>query len=282
MQKKIPPQPSLKRLAFRTLGRVAPTVAGRWACSIWFSTRRYPEPRREQRWIESARQDSVLVNGVHVATYTWESSSRKTVVLVHGWNGRGPQLGNFVAPLTRLGYRVVAFDAPGHGRTPGSQTNIYEFAEALQGVANHYAPVYAVIAHSFGVPASVLAMTKGLEIVRAVGISSPASATVLLDRFSHFLNLPAKVHANLRQRIEQRFGEDTWTRLSVESMARNLRTPALIVHDRNDEQVPLADGERVAGAWPDSELMVTEGLGHRSILGNRNVCQKVVEFVTRH
>lgn len=282
MRKQIPLSLKLTRLGFRTLGRLAPGLAGLWAYRLWFSTRRFPEPRRERRWIETAEQGTMPVDNVPVTTYTWNASASGTAILVHGWNGRGPQLGGLVAPLTASGYRVVAFDAPGHGRTPGTQTNIYEFSAALQHIAKAYAPVHAIIAHSFGVPVSVLAISQGLDTRCAVGICSPASAEELLERFSGFLHLPKAVDRKMRRRIERRFGVDTWSRLSAEALASKLNVPALIIHDRNDEQVPLSDGERVARAWPGAKFVVTEGLGHRRILANEDVHETVIDFVNRY
>jgi len=37
--------------------------------------------------------------------------------MVHGWNGRGAQLGAFAPELVRVGFRVVTFDTPAHGRS---------------------------------------------------------------------------------------------------------------------------------------------------------------------
>ncbi|HEX8728518.1 MAG TPA: hypothetical protein VF739_07855, partial [Ktedonobacterales bacterium] len=45
------------------------------------------------------------------------------VLLVHGWEGRGMNLGMFIAPLTAAGYQVLALDGPAHGESPGEQTN---------------------------------------------------------------------------------------------------------------------------------------------------------------
>jgi hypothetical protein len=53
----------------------------------------------------------------------------------------------------------------------------------------------------------------------------------------------------------------------------------LVVHDRDDPEVPLAAGSAVAEAWR-ARLDVTSGLGHRRILRDEAVVSAVVEFVT--
>ena len=54
----------------------------------------------------------------------------------------------------------------------------------------------------------------------------------------------------------------------------------LVVHDRQDKEVPHADGVRVAGTWPAGTLVSTEGLGHRRLLCDPGVVDTVTRFVT--
>ena len=42
--------------------------------------------------------------------YSWGSGP--TVLLVHGWEGRGSQLSAFAPALVKAGFRVVAVDMP--------------------------------------------------------------------------------------------------------------------------------------------------------------------------
>lgn len=58
-----------------------------------------------------------------------------------------------------------------------------------------------------------------------------------------------------------------------------MRIPALIVHDADDQDVPLEQGERVARAWSGAELVRTQGLGHARILRAPGVLERVVGFV---
>jgi pimeloyl-ACP methyl ester carboxylesterase len=58
-----------------------------------------------------------------------------------------------------------------------------------------------------------------------------------------------------------------------------MTTPALIVHDRDDPDVPYAHGEEIARAWPGAELMTTSGLGHRSVLRDPEVIRRTVSFL---
>jgi hypothetical protein len=70
--------------------------------------------------------------------------------------------------------------------------------------------------------------------------------------------------------------------VDLAAIAARLRTPALVLHDRDDAEVALADGEAIARAWPGARLVATEGLGHRRILRAPGVHQEAARFVVAH
>lgn len=269
----------LLRAGFRHLGPHFPVLAGRWAYRLWFATRRFPEPPRERHWRERARTDRIAWRGTTLARYTWGEPAAPAVLLIHGWNGRGTQMGAFAEPLAGAGYRAVACDAPAHGRSPGRHTNIFEYAEAIQALAQASGPVAGAVAHSFGVPAAARALQQGLQLPGLVAIAAPAGAEFLLHRFAHMLDIPDSVIAAMRVRIERNFGMDIFARLSTEAMLAGCSLPGLIVHDRGDRDVPIAHAERLHRAWPEARLMLTEGLGHRRILRDPAVIAAALEFL---
>jgi hypothetical protein len=67
--------------------------------------------------------------------------------------------------------------------------------------------------------------------------------------------------------------------LHVARIAAGLGTPALVVHDRTDGEVPWSDGDEVARAWPGARLRTTEGLGHRRVLRDPAVIAEATAFV---
>ena len=276
---RLPARLRLLRLAFRWLGPLAPRRFGRLASELWFRTHRFPEPPRETRIRERAREHRLQVEGVALAVYEWGPQGAPTIALVHGWNGRATQLGAFVEPLLARGYRVVGFDAPGHGRSPGQATDLYQCARALRALADEQGPLLGVIAHSFGTLITAQALGDGLTLSRSVLVAPPAGAAVLLDRFQSLMAIPPAVMTDMTRRIGQRFGTDFRERLQIARMLRDRACPALIIHDRNDRDVPLADGRSLAASWPGAQLMITEGLGHRRILRDAGVIGAGVQFL---
>jgi pimeloyl-ACP methyl ester carboxylesterase len=201
------------------------------------------------------------------------------VVLVHGWEGRGMNLGKFIAPLTAAGYQVVALDGPAHGDSPGEQTNPAHFAQALLGVGQELGPLAGVIAHSMGAASTALALRQGLVVERVVLIAGPSSLMGVLRRFAQVARLPEQV----AERFYQLVGEQVALpaeELDIAQVGATLTTPALIIHDPDDTDVPFADAQAIAASWPDVRLYVTNGLGHRRILRDRDVIAMAVSFIT--
>src|SRR5689334_8829137 len=158
-----PPLPLPLRLTqtgLNALGRTMPPLAGRWALDLFCTPLRHPEPAREKELLRTAEVFTVPFQNIQLAAYAWGEGP--VVLLVHGWSGRGAQLGSFVQPLVETGHRVVTFDLPAHGRTPGRRLNGYDGRDAVLRMGEALGPVQAVIAHSFGAVCTTLALKQRL------------------------------------------------------------------------------------------------------------------------
>ncbi|MCG6969177.1 MAG: alpha/beta hydrolase [Gammaproteobacteria bacterium] len=262
---------------FAVLNRVSPRWGARLAYRLWFTSPRFDEPERERRWREKAHSFFLPHEHGPLAVYQWGQGP--AVVLVHGWSGRGAQLGAFAQPLVQRGFSVVAFDAPGHGQSQGKQTNVFEVAAALAAVAEKTGPVCAIIAHSFGTMATTLAIQQGLQLDKIVCISAPTSGLFLVESFCETFALSQTTMTLFKHRLEKEFGTDLWQRIASDQQVTNSRIPALIIHDKDDRDVPWQWSEHLAKAWPSSHLWLTHGLGHRRILRNPAVVDAVSEFI---
>lgn len=265
------------RILFATLGRLFPQLMGRWAYSLWFRTRRFPESAAGKHIASKAQRDTLVVHDIPVAVYSWGEGP--IVLFIHGWSGRGSQVAAFAEPLIAAGYKVMSVDAPGHGKTPGDRTNILECAAVVRAFNRRYGPVYAAITHSFGGMVLAYAMNKGMSVERVVCISAPAHVEYLLESFAQTLSIPDAVIADMRRRMEARFPDGWWETISTVVNVRKLDVPALIIHDEYDHSVPWEQGKIIANAWPGARFMKTSGLGHGRILRNQAVVDAAVEFI---
>lgn len=267
------------RFSFRVQSLLSTRWAGRRLYHLWFTSPKHPEPQREKRWRESAVFISVPYQHGPIATYKWGDSD-KTVLLLHGWSGRGPQMGAFVAPLLEMGYQVVAFDAPGHGRTPGKSSSIFRMSDALQAVVEEVGPVSAVIAHSFGAMLLAYALKHtDFKTGKAICISSPTTPIFLVDRFCEVIQVNDKVKQYFMRYTEQKFNQNVWNNLSADKNVQDIQIPALIIHDQDDHDVPSELGKQLSEAWSNSQFYLTKGLGHRRILRNKDVVRMIADYI---
>lgn len=269
------------RFGFRRLGPIFPGLASRYAYRKWTDTRRHPAPARELKWAESAAAFTIPSPHGELAAYRWGEAGAPAVLLIHGWDGRGTQLGGFAAPLVEAGYQVVAFDAPGHGGSPGNSSSIFKFTDATEAVAGHVGPLAGIIAHSFGAAVTAYALNTGrLQAKRVAALSAPASIRYLLDRYCHIVHIPPRVKQGIQARLEAEYHPGIWDEISPEHNARGISgVPALFLHDEQDRDIPPEHQERLHQAWQGSQMQRTDGLGHNRILRNRKVIKRVAEFI---
>jgi pimeloyl-ACP methyl ester carboxylesterase len=265
------------RAALRSAALLSPRLAGRWLYRLWFTTHRSAEPEREARWRHRGTTVAIAGQNGPLSLYRWGEGP--CVLLLHGWNGRGTQMGAFAAPLVQAGYCAVALDAPGHGRSPGGSTTIFEIIDAVERVADAVGPLAGVITHSFGAMVIARALRDGLPAARVVCIAPPARLAFLVDSFCRSVGAPVAARADLVRRLERRFGNDIERQIAADTNAAGVSVPALIIHDRDDADVPWQQAELLAKAWPGARLLLTRGLGHMRILRNRDVIQTSVDFI---
>jgi pimeloyl-ACP methyl ester carboxylesterase len=176
------------------------------------------------------------------------------------------------------GLSVVAFDAPGHGRSSRGLSSAVQFARALHAVADATGPVHGVVAHSLGGCAVALALRDGLPVARVVLVASPVNPPAWIEPFAARFGIPPHVVDRLKRRSERRLGL-LWDDLHLPALVASLRQPLLVIHDEHDQEVPLSDGAAIAEAWPGGRLHQTAGLGHNRVLRDPEVIARAVAFV---
>ncbi len=271
---------ALVRAGYRVLCRGTPALAAALAHRQLATPPRAPLGRWPAAIREHTRTWRVRSGAGDIAVYEWGHGP--AVLLVHGWGADATRMGRLVAPLVRAGCRVVAFDAPAHGRSSGHQTDMVAFANAVALVARRVGPLQAVIGHSFGAAMSLYAARDwGLSSTRLVLISAFEHCDWFLSLFAGHVGLTPAVLQRVRERFAQRYsGRFDWSRMSVRAMARDSDRPALLVHDRDDAEVPFEHGLGLAYAMDGAQFLATRGLGHQRVLRSPDVIRRVVAFVS--
>ncbi|HVX46498.1 MAG TPA: alpha/beta fold hydrolase [Mycobacteriales bacterium] len=267
------------RAAFAILDRVAPGLGSRWAIDLWCTLPGNAGRRRDDRPAPGA-PSSLDVAGRSVAVEAWGAGD--PVYLVHGWGGWRGQLGGFVTPLVEAGFRVMAFDAPGHGDSgpsgqgPGRGNGV-EFVDSLRAVTAEFGLPRGVIAHSFGCATTATAIGDGLRVGRLVCVSPSVDPMTNIRAVAQAFGIGPRVLDRLPKRIERLAGRPL-SDFDPRTVTGR-RPPTLVIHDRRDKEVPYAEGAAFGASWPTAELISTDGLGHQRILRNPGVIDRAVGFL---
>ena len=214
-----------------------------------------------------------------VATYTWgDPATQPLVLLAHGWSSYGLRFAPWVHALRQAGYAVATFDQLAHGRSSGKRASLPSFAETLFQIGRHYGPLHAVVGHSLGGAATMLALARGLQAERTVLIAPAADPLAAADRFGSVVGLAQSLRSRLFDEFEKR------SRIPVAGLQAHLNVPfiarpALVVHDLEDREVPWAEGERYARYWPQARLLTTTGLGHHRVAAEPQVIAAALRFL---
>ena len=264
------------RTGFRVLSFVAPELGGRLACRLFTTPRRYTPPAFEAEIKAEGTSLTLIHNGQTLQGHCWGEGP--TVLLVHGWEGRGAQLGRFVRPLVAAGYTEVAYDGPAHGQSDGNRTDGHHFAASLLTIADAHGPIHGVVAHSFGGAATQHALGLGFRPARVVLIGVPDRLANVLHRFRTILQLPESIYNGALKHLGRRFEGDPTT-VSFLGEDKGHHPPTLVIHDTGDREVPYCEGHALYESLVDGHHLATEGLGHRRILKDPDVVRTAVEFI---
>ncbi len=267
--------PRWLKVLFAGLERVAPRGGGRIAASLFTTPRRHRTPDWERELRLSARTRRTR-GDLH--TWEWGPATGEPIVLLHGWEGRGTQLGKFAEPLIAAGHRVVALDGPAHGRSGGKRAHPIAFAEALLALQAEVGAFRGVVAHSMGGASTAIALHRGLIAERVVLLGAPASLADVLDRFATFVGIEGRVAKHMRERLAEVTGARA-DEVDIRVTGVRLKAAALIVHDRHDAEVPVSDGRVIADHWPKATYLEVDVGGHRRMLKSPEVIAAVVAFM---
>jgi pimeloyl-ACP methyl ester carboxylesterase len=144
-------------------------------------------------------------------------------------------------------------------------------------VARATGPFAAVVGHSLGASATLLALRDGLPARCAVLIAPPYEARPFLEGLGRYMGLSRARVTGAMRRIERGVGAVGGR--GTDQAALRVRAPGLVLHDRADRHVPFAHGVAVAAAWPGARFVPLDGLGHRRALDAPSVHQELLTFI---
>ena len=271
--------PKLILQSSKLIAYFSPKLATLYAAKLFTSPIKHKIPKRESGMDDKSTQTIIEIPKINkkVVVYQYGESGKK-VLLAHGWSGRGTQLFKIADELIKAGYSIISFDAPAHGKSPGRTTVMSEFVETILETNRQFGPFEAAVGHSLGGMSLLNAVKKGLQTNSLVTIGSGDIVEDLLDDFVLKLELKPSASTQLRLHFEKKYGEEMDSYSGYKS-AMEISIPVLVIHDKNDPEVPATAGIHIHAHLKKGKLFLTEGLGHRKILGNPEVIEKLVQFI---
>jgi pimeloyl-ACP methyl ester carboxylesterase len=268
--------------------RLAPGLAGRIAFDVFCrpGIAAAPDARQRdamaaaQKRIEAAERTTLSTANGFVETYRFAAAAptRGSVLLVHGWTGRAAFMQSFIPSLLKEGFDVVAIDLPGHGLSSGKRLNMPLAMEALAAARRAHGPFHGVVGHSFGgavavtAAAGVVPAYRALDVKRIVTVAAPDRMSTYFNAFGGMVGLSRAAQNAMNERVRV-VASTTLERFDNRARLLDMPVPTLVIHDRDDREIPFADAESMASAGQHVRLLATEGLGHRRILQSTAVAR---------
>ena len=95
---------------------------------------------------------------VTINCFSWGNGKQK-VLLTHGWASKALDFYELIIELQKIDdLEIIAFDAPGNGSSISEFSNLMLYADSVKSIALNYAKPDALVGHSLGGMANVIAL----------------------------------------------------------------------------------------------------------------------------
>ncbi|GLQ33610.1 alpha/beta hydrolase [Litoribrevibacter albus] len=261
----------------RAVNMVSTRAAGKLAHKIWFTPQNRPISEADHSWLKSASQELLSYKCQAIPLYQWGAGP--TVLTVHGWGGHSGQFRQMTQALVKAGYRVLSFDAPGHGLAEGNTTNAEEISEIIQMIARHQT-IAGIISHSIGGLSSHHAINNGAKAGFHAVLNTPMCLTHIVHTFKHQLSLPSEVIDQHNALMEKKFGPDFWPNYDLRNQSKPI--PQFFSYDDQDHQVSPEVGKTLQSHFPEADFVFTQQLGHNKAVRTPEIIEAVKAFIQKN
>lgn len=258
-----------------------PRVAANLAFNEYIKAPKTALRELEKSTMAEANVSYLKINNKNIKTYKWGEAGR-LILLVHGWGSRASRFYFIIKELKKLGFKLVAFDAPGHGASDGNTTDVNEIHKIVKNIAQNEGTFYGIIAHSLGVLYAMNALKRDIMTQKLVAISGVCELEYTIKNFARKFDFNETIHEGIKEKLEHYFsGEvDIWNAFSAHTPPKIKTKQMLIIHDKNDEEVDFKQSLIINNAYKDNtNLYFTDSLGHLRIMLDKNVLGQITKFL---
>lgn len=270
---------------FRASLNLRAAISPDWAARRAFQLFTTPRKRSRQPLpdvFKKATRISFIHQGHVIKGFQWNKGAAKRLMILHGYESSCRKFDHHIAKSIKLGYEVMAFDAPAHGDSEGRSVHALQYADMIRQAIREFGTVDCFICHSFGGIALSLYMetVKHNEQTKIVFIAPATETTSAIDSFFSFLQLSASLRSAFDQTIQKMSGKHP-EHFSIKRAITNIKASILWIHDQEDLVTPFKDVQPIINMQlPNVEFMITNGLGHNRIYRDNEVKRKLFSFIT--
>jgi pimeloyl-ACP methyl ester carboxylesterase len=273
------PVPKWLKIGFKALELIAPYVAMRTAAHVFSKPIKFRMPKHEKDAIVTYSQQKHHISEIDrdIMVYQWENTGKK-ILIIHGWSSRGTQMYRIAEKLHQAGFHVVAYDAPAHGKSSGTTTNMLQIIEVTQYLKNYFGGFYALVGHSLGgnIAYQYAKTTNSLE--KLVTIAAVDKISTVFANFIKMVGLSSKTFNRMTHYFEKKYTVEI-NDYDTSLAAKEIKIPSLVIHDKHDFDVGYDCAIQIVKNNKNATLMTTEGLGHSKILSDSKVVEAVAAFI---
>jgi len=273
------------RTKFKTISKLAPAIAGRMAFELFCTP--YPKYKKRKApaiFHHATKRTVVLTDQTKIHGFEWLPSkpNDQTVLIAHGYASYAFKFEHYIAPLLKMGYRVLAFDAPAHGQSEGKHIHVVVYQEAIQKIMEQAGPIHHFIGHSLGaLTLSMIAEKIDQAEARKFVLIAPATkTTTTFANFFKMMHLNEVTKAAFLQDVSNRTSH-TVDHFAADRALANYKGPVLWVHDEKDMVCPFEDIIHFKEKAPSNiKFLITNGLGHNKVYKTAEVMDQIMTFLT--
>lgn len=236
-----------------------------------------PEQNEDELWLDSAGCETWEVtseDGLRLkAHYVAVPTSKKAVLLFHGYSAKGKDMAGFARSLYSRGFNVLMPDARGHGESEGRYIGFgwHERRDCLlwiRRVAERLGEDAQIVLMGISMGAATVMMASGENLPPQVkAIVEDCGYTSVWEQLGWQLKRIYKLprfpflHAtSLLTKLRAGYG---FKEASALNQVKKCRTPMLFIHGEDDTFVPYHMVHKLYDACPaEKDIYTVPGAGH--------------------
>ncbi|MFK8057049.1 MAG: alpha/beta fold hydrolase [Saprospiraceae bacterium] len=220
---------------------------------------------KQVEYLDASRQSTLTFEGRSIAVYEWGDADAPYVFSSYGWAYNAGRWRHFAPQLIEAGYRFVAVDYQGHGRSEYAECDFPTMVRLLKQVLHHFGRPELLLSHSFG---AGLAMSMLSEVDRSLHpkrlalLAGFSDVEYIFRQFAGALGFSESQYQSLANAVERRTGEKIESFDPARKSLELGHIEALIAHDPKEEVTAFSNAIRLAEHFPGSYLYEAHGAGH--------------------